>query len=214
MYLDRLFSYYEELYRHYKNIGAHWWPGSPFEIALSAVLVQNSKWEAAWHSITNLKKRKLTEPTNLMNADITLVKQLIKNSGFYNQKAEYLRNLALFWVNHPQLDSDTEKARKKLLSVKGIGKETADSILLYAFNYPTFPVSLYTRRVFTRFGILDERETSYEKIRSAILQSLSRDILKLKNLHAYNVEVARSFCFKTPKCNTCILSTKCVKKVA
>ena len=169
---------YKTLFRRYGVQG--WWPvlnaktglsvyggASPlnsrvmFEICIGAILTQNVAWKNVEKSLYQLKKAGLLSPRNLESAENTFIAALIKSSGYFNQKAIKIKNFLdwfkIFNYSFRRLEKmDTQTLRNELLSIKGIGPETADSILLYAFGRKIFVVDAYTKRVFTRLGLIDE----------------------------------------------------------
>ncbi len=205
---------YSEAYRLlYDHFGPQdWWPGeTPFEIMVGAVLTQNTNWSNVIKAITNLKSNDLLDYQALSQITVDELAQLIRPAGYYNLKAQRLRNLLdmvgtiydgeleLFLGDNPEI------ARENLLSVKGIGQETADSILLYACRHPVFVVDVYTHRVFSRHNMLEE-ETDYKTIQNVFLDHLPRDMQLYNEFHALIVRVAVTFCKKTkPLCEYCPL---------
>ncbi|NOZ92545.1 endonuclease [bacterium 3DAC] len=192
-----------------------WWPGeTPFHIAIGAILTQNTTWTSAYKALQNLICQNLDTPQALYNTDIENIKSLIKPAGFMNQKAGYLKNLAIFTCEH--LDccirnlKKLSHPREALLSVKGIGKETADSILLYALDMPYFVVDAYTRRIFSRLSLVNEKEP-YDNIAQTFMSALPQDAELYKEYHALIVEHAKRRCKKkSPLCEGCLLKDLCL----
>jgi endonuclease-3 related protein len=201
---------YQRLYGHFGPQG--WWPGeTPFEIIVGAVLTQNTNWGNVAKAISNLKGRDVLsyEAFRLLSVDEIAV--LIRPSGYYNLKAQRLRNL-LDMIGE-RYDDDLQlflgdsydAARENLLSVKGVGPETADSILLYACGHPAFVIDMYTHRVFSRHRLVDE-ETDYESMQYLFTSKLPEDVQLFNEYHALIVRVASAYCKKNnPLCEQCPL---------
>ena len=201
---------YKLLYDHFGP--QDWWPGeTPFEIMVGAILTQNTNWSNVNKAITNLKLKDLLSYQALSQIPVDEMAQLIRSAGYYNLKAQRLRNLLdmIGFIYDGNLDlfleDDPETARENLLSVKGIGQETADSILLYACRHPVFVVDVYTHRVFSRHNMLEE-ETDYQTIQNVFLDHLPQDMQLYNEFHALIVRVAVTYCKKTkPLCEKCPL---------
>lgn len=209
---------YEELARFYGP--RRWWPvtqpggekpeytGGPknpsqrFEVAVGAVLTQNTAWKNAAGAIANLNRAGKLTPESICGMDETGLAEMIRPSGYYNRKAKRLKILASFFVNSRKI------TRSSLLELNGIGPETADSIMLYAFNNPYFVVDAYTRRMFGRLGLIDDG-ASYEEIRSIFERNLPRRTILYKEYHALIVENAKRFCRRRPVCAGCIILRFC-----
>ncbi len=189
----------------------HWWPGeTPFEVIVGAILTQNTNWKNVERAIENLKKEKLLSPERLFEtADDTLA-ELIRPSGYYRLKTRRLKAFLHFLFGACGGDVETMFAanhrvlRKKLLAVKGIGEETADSILLYAGGKPVFVVDVYTRRILQRHFLIQGGE-SYEEIQSLFMSHLPRKVPLFKQYHALLVNAGKHFCRKKPLCDACPL---------
>jgi len=205
---------YEEAYRLlYAHFGPQgWWPGeTPFEVMVGAVLTQNTSWSNVTKAIVNLKNGGLLsyEPLSLCSVDE--IAPYIRSSGYYNLKARRLRNL-LDLVGDCYagklenfLRDDLETARGRLLSVKGIGPETADSILLYACGHPIFVIDMYTHRVFSRHNLVME-ESDYQEMQQVFMDHLPHDVRLFNEFHALIVRVATTYCKKNnPLCDQCPL---------
>lgn len=190
----------------------HWWPGdTPFEVMIGAVLTQNTSWSNVEKAIGNLKNAGLLSYESLSACSVEEIAQFIRPSGYYNLKAKRLRNLLNMIADCydgavENLRTDTlESARHNLLEVKGIGQETADSILLYACEKPIFVVDMYTHRVFSRHAMVDE-ETDYESIQQTFMGHLPCDAALYNEYHALVVRVAAAYCKKNkPLCTECPL---------
>lgn len=209
--MNRVYEIYQELYKFYGS--QHWWPAENwFEVVVGAILTQNTSWKNVEKSIENLKDKDLLEPFKLYRISEEKLAELIKSSGFYNLKSKRLKNF-LKWLNG--YDFDVNKLRKKdllnlreeLLSIKGIGKETADSILLYAFEKPVFVVDAYTKRMFTRLGFRLSKD--YDEIKDFFEKNLPKDAQLFNEFHALIVNHSKEYCKKVPNCKKCFLKEKC-----
>ncbi len=203
---------YGRLLEHYGN--QDWWPVRRsfkpgwFEICAGAVLTQNTNWGNVEKALDGLMQENIAGPSAIIKADPEKLKKAIRPSGFYNQKAERLKILSRLIFDFG-IDNFSKKiTRNKLLETKGIGNETADSILLYACNKPVFVVDAYTRRVFSRIGFVEEK-WDYEKIRDFFERNLPVDIYLFKQFHALIVEHAKRMCRKEPLCRECCLLEVC-----
>ena len=201
-----------DLYRRlYKAFGPrHWWPGdSPFEVAIGAILTQNTAWHNVRKAIDNLKAASLLSPNALYALPVDDVAAVIRPAGYYNVKARRLKNFLefLFLENGGDLEGLLTEAldtlRDKLLSIKGVGPETADSILLYAGNRPTFVVDTYTKRILCRHRLMPQ-EASYDEVRFFFMDCLEPDVAMFNEYHALLVHLGHTFCSKrNPKCKAC-----------
>lgn len=208
--VGRLFEVYRLLYEHFGPQG--WWPGeTPFETMVGAVLTQNTSWSNVAKAIAGLKNAGLMSYESLSCCSVDEIAQYIKSSGYYNLKAKRLRNLLDMIENRYDgrldyfLNDELSSARERLLQVKGIGPETADSILLYACGHPIFVVDMYTHRVFSRHNMVDE-ETDYQTIQDVFMNELPADPGLFNEFHALVVRVAATYCKKTsPLCDRCPL---------
>lgn len=188
----------------------HWWPAdSGFEIAVGAILTQNTAWRNVTKAITNLKARNLLSPRGLYHVSLQDLATAIKPAGYYNVKARRLKHFIhfLFQESDGDLDRlfsrDFDTLRDGLLSVNGIGPETADSILLYVGNKPTFVVDTYTRRILFRHNLVPE-EISYDELRSFFMDCLEPDATMFNEYHALLVHLGHKFCIrKESKCTEC-----------
>jgi endonuclease-3 related protein len=197
--------------RLYKAFGPrHWWPGdSPFEVVVGAILTQNTAWGNAKKAITNLKATSLLSPHALNDVPVQYLATVIKPAGYYNIKARRLKHFVQFLFQESDgnldrlLDQDVDTLRDKLLSINGIGPETADSILLYAGDKPTFVVDAYTRRILFRHNLIPE-ETSYDEVRDFFMDCLEPDAFMFNEYHALLVHAGHTFCAKkSPRCSGC-----------
>jgi endonuclease III related protein len=190
----------------------HWWPGrTPFEVIVGAILVQNTNWANVERAIAKLRHAKLLTPSALEKVPPAKLARLIRSSGYFRQKARKLKEFVKFLRNDHRgslavmFRSPTATLREQLLSVHGIGPETADSILLYAGNHPVFVVDAYTRRILQRHGLAAGKE-SYEEIRGLFEKSLPNDPQLFNEFHALLVHTGKNFCrSRAPLCSGCAL---------
>lgn len=201
----------QTLFEYYGSL--NWWPAdTPFEVCVGAILTQNTAWSNVEKAIENLKKENLLSCEAIYNADINFLAELIKPSGYFNQKAKKLKAFCEFLKEgfNCNLDSffnsaSIEKLREKLLSIWGIGKETADSILLYAGGKPVFVVDAYTKRVFSRHGICKEN-IDYDELKLLVENSIQKNVDFYNEFHASLVYIGKDFCKKkNPLCDKCPL---------
>jgi endonuclease-3 related protein len=190
----------------------HWWPGdTPFEVIIGAILTQNTNWTNVEKAIANLKKAKVLSPERLHAIDTARLAELIRPAGYFNIKAARLKNfLNWFFERYSRklknLDVvPTDRLREELLSIKGIGPETADSILLYALDRPVFVVDAYTARIAARHYLIDAGAV-YDEIKELFESHLPSDIKIFNEYHALLVRLGKEFCRPTPKCETCPLN--------
>ena len=190
----------------------NWWPGnSPFEVMVGAILVQNTAWKNVEKAIRNLADADLLEPHALANVDAEELQELIRPAGYFRLKTKRLLHLVRFVVDRYDGDLDAmfsvslSTLREELLSLNGIGPETADSILLYAGEQPTFVVDTYTHRVLARHGWIGY-EAGYYEIKDTFEAELEQDVALFNEFHALLVRVGHHHCRKTPKCAKCPLA--------
>lgn len=206
----------EELALMYKKLYAsfgpqHWWPGkTPFEVAVGAILTQNTNWSNVEKAIANLKSDKALNPKALHDMSHARLASLIRPAGYFNIKAKRLKNFISFLINkyHGSMSrmakEDLGAIRTKLLSVNGIGPETADSIILYALQKPVFVVDAYTKRVLSRHNIL-AHDASYDTFQGFFHSKLRKDISLFNEYHALFVRLAKENCRTKPLCEGCPL---------
>ncbi|OPX26697.1 MAG: endonuclease [Candidatus Cloacimonas sp. 4484_140] len=190
----------------------HWWPGETRdEIIIGAILTQNTNWKNVEKAIENLKHKNLLTLTALRNAEIKEIAQCIRPSGYYNQKTTRLQEIAKFFHRNSLQcfgAHSIANMRKELITLKGIGPETADSILLYAFEKPVFIIDAYTTRIFQRLGFLPGG-ISYEEAQKFFMQNLENNTKLFNEFHALLVRHAKEYCQKNPHCAKCVLLNKC-----
>jgi endonuclease-3 related protein len=204
-----LIKIYQTLYKVYGP--RHWWPGeTSFEVMVGAVLTQNTSWRNVEKAIQKLKGKGVLNPEGINRLKKSELAQLIKPSGYYRIKADRLKSFIDFLFG--EYDGDLkrmkrerlEALRKKLLGVRGIGPETADSILLYGLKKPIFVVDAYTKRILSRHGIIPEK-ASYEEVQKPFMDYLASDEKLFNEYHALLVHLGKTLCKKIPKCDLCPL---------
>ena len=208
--MNKLLEIYEILLEHFGP--QKWWPGdSPFEVMVGAVLTQNTNWTNVGKAIDNLKNENLLSFEKLHDLPLEMLAEKIKPAGYFNLKAKRLKNLLDFIAREhggsleEMFGMDMYSLREEILTVKGIGPETADSILLYAGNKPVFVVDAYTHRIFARHNIIAEDEGYYE-IQEYLALSLPEDVQLFNEYHALIVRLGKEFCKKSkPLCAQCPL---------
>ena len=189
----------------------HWWPGeTPFEVVIGAILTQNTNWSNVEKAIKNLKTAGKLSPEGMYELSVTELAELIRPSGFFNVKAKRVKAF-INWLfsryegNLSKMFAQKLQAlRSELLSVKGIGPETADSILLYAGNMPTFVVDAYTHRIFSRHELIPE-ESTYDEMKSFFEENLPEDVQLFNEYHALLVNIGKTFCKTKKVCEPCPL---------
>ena len=203
-----------------------WWPlskgnletkhhnGSPedekdrFEIIIGAILTQNTAWNNVEKAIYNLNKENLIEPKKMAAEIESKIGELIRPAGYFNQKAKRLKFIAQYYLKNPEfLNKEKEVLRKELLAINGIGPETADSIILYAAEKPSFVIDAYTRRIFLR--IFEKDFGNYDSWKEFFEKNLEKDTKLFNEYHALIVEHAKRYCNKAPKCEKCMLRKSC-----
>ena len=177
-----------------------------FEIITGAVLTQNTAWKNVRKAIENLYHYKLMNPYKILEEPHENLAEIIRSSGYFNQKAKKLKTISEFLISGKYLNGKVPE-RKELLGLWGIGSETADSILLYAYKVPVFVVDAYTKRIFSRIGIIN-KNSSYELVQKIFTESYKsrkkENTSKLYNeYHALIVKHAKEHCKKVPDCNSC-----------
>ncbi|MEE9156776.1 MAG: endonuclease III domain-containing protein, partial [Gammaproteobacteria bacterium] len=202
---------FERLLSHYGP--QHWWPAdSPFEVMVGAVLTQNTAWSNVARAISNLKEDGRLAPEAIVGLSDAALAELIRPAGYFNVKARRLKNFCQWYLDQGGYDVlsslETPNLRKQLLSVNGIGPETADDMLLYAINRPVFVVDAYTRRLFLRLGNVNGDE-DYEELRKMFEKKIGPDVPKYNEYHALIVRHAKEICRTLPRCNDCCLARHC-----
>ncbi|HOW87744.1 MAG TPA: endonuclease III domain-containing protein [Candidatus Omnitrophota bacterium] len=188
-----------------------WWPGeTPFEVMVGAILTQNTAWTNVEKAILNLKRAKALSFKALRKISRKELARLIRPAGYFNVKADRLKCFIDFLDRECGGDlrrlmrEPASLLRQKLLSVKGIGPETADSILLYALNKKSFVIDAYTKRIFSRHGLARDHE-DYEWWRELFTRALPEDLDLYNDYHAQIVRLGKEYCRKSPYCGSCPL---------
>ncbi|HEY4715867.1 MAG TPA: endonuclease III domain-containing protein [bacterium] len=190
----------------------HWWPGdTPFEVIVGAILTQNTAWTNVEKAIHNLKKAKLLTPGKLHDLSQDEIAKYIRPAGYFNIKAKRLKHFLNYLFDNyggnlkKMFKKRTDALRRELLSVNGIGPETADSILLYAGNHPVFVVDAYTKRIFSRHQVV-KADAEYHDIQELFMKNLPHDVKMFNEYHALIVKAGKDFCrTRKPLCSRCPL---------
>jgi endonuclease-3 related protein len=206
---QELIAIYNALLEKYGN--RKWWPAErPFEMIVGAILTQNVSWKNAALAISALRKAGLLSPEGIINTPIERLAQLLKPTRFMNLKAKRLKSFSKWYTSEYSAEimrmagTGISELRSKLLGVDGIGKETADCILLYACNQPVFVVDAYTLRIFGRLGLVDGKP-SYDSLQAFFMHNLPKDVELYKDYHAQIVHLGKEVCRKEPVCDRCPL---------
>ncbi len=209
-------SLYNKLLKFFGPQG--WWPvkgkksNAKLEICLGAILTQNTSWENVGKALDNLRKNDLLNLEKLVKISEVKLRTIIRSAGFFKQKSRYVESFVRYAAKHKGLDGLFKKPlstlRKGLLKIPGIGEETADSILLYAAGKPIFVVDAYTKRIFSRLGII-KNKASYENIQRLVHRSIKPDVKIYQEFHALLVELGKNFCKRKPLCSECPVRNKC-----
>lgn len=194
-----------------------WWPGdSAFEIMVGAVLTQNTAWTNVKRAIANLIQARALSPEVIVRAHPRRLGKWLRPSGYFNVKARRLKAMCRWLIGAGGIRkiarTPTHELRRALLDVHGIGPETADDILLYAFNRPVFVIDAYTRRIFSRLGLIGGSE-KYESLRQSFEQVLEPDAQKFNEFHALIVVHGKNICKKKPRCQMCVLASGCSSSI-
>ncbi len=192
----------------------HWWPAdTPFEVLVGAILTQNTAWRNVKLSIALLKENGLLSQESLRVIPEAELALIIRSSGYYNQKARrlkaFLDHLDHYWRGDLNrfLAQEMDDLRSELLGMHGIGPETADSIVLYAADQPSFVVDAYTLRIFSRHGWVPKK-TRYEELRRFFMEALPPDVPLFKEYHGLLVRLGHLYCRKRPLCSGCPLESR------
>ncbi|HNV93625.1 MAG: G/T mismatches repair enzyme [Candidatus Methanofastidiosum methylothiophilum] len=209
------FEIYIILKNHFGEIGS-WWPkDSPFEVVIGAILTQQSTWTNVEKAIKNLKEENILTPRDISSIPLDKLKHLIKPSGFFNQKAERLKGISEYILKNYKgdinllLSKNKAELREELLKFKGVGKETADSIILYAAEKNEFVVDAYTKRLYSRLGNVEEN-IEYDDLKKYIITEIPEELKLYQEFHGLIVLLGKNLCKKkNPKCISCPLASKC-----
>ncbi len=220
---------YGELLNEYEPQG--WWPivndktllceyhnNAPrdeteaLEICFGAILTQNTNWKNVEKATIQLNKNKLININKILKINNKKLALIIKSSGYYNQKAKKLKNFSLFLFNNYNgnieklFKNSIEKLRNELLSINGIGPETADSIILYAAKKPIFVIDAYTKKILNRVGF---KEETYDELQNLFMNNLKLNEKLFNEYHALLVELGKNICKKSPLCGKCPINKLC-----
>ena len=196
-----LLTLYDRMYTAYGP--QNWWPAdTPFEVMAGAVLTQNTAWSNVEKAINNLKQADCLAPERILTLDDKQLARLIRPSGYFNIKARRLKNLCAWLPDKRGYQNkrrwQTNKLRESILSVNGIGPETADDILLYAFQRPVFVIDVYSRRLLAGLGLINGDE-KYETLRACFEKALPADVALYNEFHALIVRHAKEKCNRNEK---------------
>ena len=221
-------SIYNLLLSHFGQ--QHWWPiteeGSlqpeyssgpknekqQLEVVFGAILTQNTSWKNVEKAIIELNKNGLIDAEKIMKTENKRLAEIIKSSGYYNQKAKKIKNFCRFLLEKRNgslkklFKKNISKLREELLSVNGIGHETADSIILYSAKKPIFVIDAYTKRIAGRIGF---KEKTYDELQKLFMQGIPGSESLFNEFHALLVELGKTICRKKPLCRKCLLKGEC-----
>jgi endonuclease-3 related protein len=210
---QKLLNIYRRLLARYGP--QHWWPAEePFEVIVGAILTQSAAWGNVEKAIANLRASNALSPKALRQLSTPRLAKLVRPCGYYNAKALKLKSFAYWLGNHHDYDldrlfaSDVGELRQQLLSINGIGQETADSIILYAADKPIFVVDAYTRRIISRIGLAPAKN-SYADYQALFMENLPPDAKLFNEYHALLVYLGKKVCRPQPLCPQCCLSELC-----
>jgi len=206
-----LLEVFQKLSLHYGPQG--WWPGeTPFEVAVGTILVQHTNWLNAEKAVNTLKHQRLLNISALCEASFKEIRGAVQVAGLMNQKAELIRHFVHFLSQSFESDLtklvEHPKAKMLLMSINGIGAETADSILLYAGGKYTVPIGSYTKRILERIGFV---QRDYEQWQKLVLTTLPSDVETLKEFHAVFVAHGKASCRNKPFCKNCQVLKHCMR---
>ena len=227
--MNNLLKIYTLLYRHFSP--QHWWPVTKkgeltpkyhknielnekqkLEIIFGAILTQNTNWKNAEKAIVNLNKNNLIDAQKIIRIEEDMLAEIIKSSGYHNQKAKKLKNFCDFLLKNYEgklttlFKNNINELRKQLLNINGIGPETADSIILYASKKPIFVIDAYSKRILGRTGF---KEETYDELQELFMNSLPNSEKLFNEYHALLVELGKNICKKNPLCEKCPIKSHC-----
>ncbi len=226
----KAFQLYKKLFSEYNT--QNWWPVTEknktvpeyntrnfltekqkLEVCFGAILTQNTSWKNVEKAVIELNKKNLINPKKISRIKKEELAKLIKSAGYFNQKAVYLKEFCRHLKKYDYslnkfFSKEGIELRKELLSIKGIGKETADSILLYSAQKPFFVVDAYTKRILGRLN--GTKENNYDSLQDFFHLNLKKDLQLFNEFHALLVEHAKQFCQKKPLCKNCFLRKQCI----
>ena len=201
----------------YKDLGPqHWWPASTaFEVCVGAILTQNTSWQNVEKAVKNLRSERMLSLAKIASADNRTLARLIKPSGYFNQKAVRLKKFCQYIEKNYNgslkefFDQPLPELREELVSLYGIGEETADSMLLYAAKKPSFVVDAYTKRIVNR--VYGTQLDDYNELKEFFEDELPKSTRIYNEFHALLVEHGKVYCTKqAPKCHACPMQKECV----
>ena len=208
---EKLFSLYNQLLAQHGH--RKWWPAdTPFEVALGAILTQATSWRNVEKAMENLKSADAFTPEEIASISQATLERLIRPSRYFRMKAQKVRAFVEYIAERPMhvmFKQNVSELREELLSIYGVGPETADTIILYAAGKPSFVVDSYTYRLFSRLGWV-AGNYNYEKLRALFMDNLPHDVDLFNEYHALIVGHGARVCHKkTPNCEECRLKTSC-----
>jgi endonuclease-3 related protein len=203
-------SIYNKLYAYFGP--QDWWPAdTPFEVMVGVILTQSTSWSNVEKAIKNLKEYNALNPHKLISLSNIKLARLIRSAGYYNIKAGRLKAFLKFFIGKYDADikkisrRDHSSLREELLGVKGIGPESADSILLYALGKPVFVIDAYTKRILLRHHLI-KKDATYDDLQGLFTDNLKREVKLFNEYHALIVRLGKEFCLKSkPRCYLCPL---------
>lgn len=226
--MDNLLKIYNQLYSSFGQ--QNWWPVTEkgrihpeyssgpknekqqLEVIFGAILTQNTSWKNVEKAIVELNKNNLIDINKINQIEQEKLAKIIKSSGYHNQKAKKLKNFCHFLFKNYNgsikdlFKKEVNELRKELLSVNGIGPETADSIILYAAKKPVFVIDAYTKRIMSRIGY---KEKTYDELQNLFMQNLPSSERLFNECHALLVELGKRICRKNPLCSECPINSHC-----
>ena len=204
-----LLRVYDAMASHYGP--THWWPGdTAFEVAVGAILTQNTAWVNVEKALANLKRERLLTARRIAAAPTPVLEAVLRPSGYYRQKTARVQRFCNHLLAHydgsmkRMARRPLDKLREELLSLNGVGPETADDILLYACGKTVFVIDAYTRRIFGRHGLVDA-VAGYEELRAFFETNVEKDLHRYQEYHGLIVWTGKDFCRKKPRCEDCPL---------
>lgn len=209
----KLHQIYAKLREHFGYLD--WWPGDTTdEVVIGAILTQQTSWKNVERAISNLRQNNSLNLVAIARSSIPELEAMTRPAGFYRQKSRRLKSFALYVSgNYKTLDrlfkKGSDELRTELLSLNGIGPETADSIILYAAGKPVFVVDAYTKRIMHRIYGTDP-EIGYDELQRYITSELPNDVSLYNDFHAQLVELGKNYCRAKPLCNKCPLKSYCL----
>ena len=227
-----LYNIYKKLYDGFGSQG--WWPTTKpgetrpihrgkrpdtererLEIVIGAILTQNTNWKNVERALENLNRKNMVDVGRLAESNQSYIASLIKSAGYYNQKAKRIKDFSRFLIKKYEgktsklFNQNIKDLRRTLLSISGIGPETADSIILYAALKPIFVIDAYTRRIMSRLGLI-ESKGDYENLQRTFMENLPKNQRLFNEYHALLVNLGKNYCIKSnPKCDKCPLKDIC-----